>query len=57
MMKVCWWEDDGQDNINAEVVKGGPNSGISLAQARYNYLTKGLYAPSRNDLFESKVLD
>ncbi|MFK7808815.1 MAG: CPCC family cysteine-rich protein, partial [Saprospiraceae bacterium] len=35
--RVCWWEDDGQDNHNADVVMGGPNYGFSLAQARHNY--------------------
>jgi hypothetical protein len=48
--QVCWWEDDGQDNYNAYESYGGPNYGISLVQARYNYLTKGIYDPSREDL-------
>ena len=34
---VCFWEDDGQDDYDAEVVRGGPNGAISLAQARVNY--------------------
>lgn len=34
---VCYWEDDGQDDHNAEVVRGGPNGTLSLAQARANY--------------------
>ena len=34
---VCFWEDDGQDDQDAEVVRGGPNGSLSLAQARENY--------------------
>jgi hypothetical protein len=33
---VCFWEDDGQDDQDAEVVRGGPNGSLSLAQAREN---------------------
>jgi hypothetical protein len=45
---VCWWEDDGQDDHDARVVRGGPNGGISLAEARDNYrrfaASEALYA-------------
>ena len=34
---VCFWEDDGQDDHDADVVRGGPNGGLSLAAARKNY--------------------
>ncbi len=34
---VCFWEDDGQDEHDADVVRGGPNHGLSLAQARKNF--------------------
>jgi hypothetical protein len=34
---VCYWEDDGQDDHDAEVVRGGPNGALSLARARANY--------------------
>ena len=37
MCPVCWWEDDGQDDHDAPVVRGGPNGRISLAEARENY--------------------
>lgn len=53
--KVCWWEDDGQDNQHSESVMGGPNYGISLVKGRYNYLIYGLYDPKRTDLMERKV--
>lgn len=47
---VCWWEDDGQDNVDANVVMGGPNSNLSLTQARANFLVHGIANPSRADL-------
>jgi hypothetical protein len=32
--RVCDWEDDGQDNHDADEVRGGPNGSLSLTQAR-----------------------
>lgn len=37
--EVCFWEDDGQDDFNADVVCGGPNGWLSLTKARSNYVT------------------
>lgn len=34
----CGWEDDGQDDVDAHMVRGGPNGRLSLAQARSDYL-------------------
>ncbi|WP_454322866.1 CPCC family cysteine-rich protein [Streptomyces ambofaciens] len=34
----CGWEDDGQDDVGAHVVRGGPNGWLSLAQVRLDYL-------------------
>ena len=34
---VCFWEDDGQDDADADEVRGGPNGDLSLAQARANF--------------------
>ena len=34
---VCSWEDDGQDDQDADIVRGGPNGALSLTQARANY--------------------
>jgi hypothetical protein len=31
---VCGWEDDGQDDHDADEVRGGPNGRFSLTQAR-----------------------
>lgn len=38
---VCWWEDDGQDDPQADEVRGGPNKGYSLAAARKNFRDHG----------------
>jgi hypothetical protein len=35
--KVCFWEDDGQDEHDADVVRGGPNKPLSLTLARANF--------------------
>lgn len=35
--RVCWWEDDGQDDATADAVWGGPNGHYSLTQARANF--------------------
>jgi len=35
--KVCYWEDDGQDDHDADTVRGGPNGSLSLTQARFNF--------------------
>lgn len=34
----CGWEDDGQDDTDAHIVRGGPNGRLSLLQARLDYL-------------------
>jgi hypothetical protein len=34
---VCFLEDDGQDDHDADVVRSGPNGRLSLKQARSNY--------------------
>jgi hypothetical protein len=38
---VCFWEDDGQDDVDADIVRGGPNSTLSLTEARNNFLKLG----------------
>jgi Cysteine-rich CPCC len=35
--QVCFWEDDGQDDHDADVVRSGPNYSLSLTQARTNF--------------------
>lgn len=34
---VCFWEDDGQDEHDADDVRGGPNGALSLRDARRNF--------------------
>jgi hypothetical protein len=38
---VCFWQDDGQDDPEADEVWGGPNGDLSLSQARKNYAAFG----------------
>lgn len=38
---VCFWEDDGQDDYDADVVRDGPNGCLSLTQGRANYKAFG----------------
>ena len=37
----CDWEDDGQDDHDSSLVRGGPNGGLSLDAARVEYRAKG----------------
>ena len=37
----CNWEDDGQDDHDAHIVRGGPNGGQSLEDARAVYVREG----------------
>jgi hypothetical protein len=46
---VCFWEDDGQDEHDAGVVRGGPNGALSLTQARTNYKSFGASDSRRNE--------
>lgn len=43
---VCFWEDDGQDDHDADEVRGGPNGELSLAQARINFSVCGACDPA-----------
>lgn len=35
--KICFWQDDGQGDIDADKVRGGPNHDYSLSEARQNF--------------------
>jgi hypothetical protein len=37
----CGWEDDGQDDHDSAVVRGGPNGPLSLDAARAQYEARG----------------
>jgi hypothetical protein len=41
---ICFWEDDGQDDEDADDERGGPNR-ISLTAARINFLRIGVADP------------
>lgn len=38
---ICWWEDDGQDDHDANDVRRGPNGRYSLTAARSNFADHG----------------
>ena len=38
---VCQWEDDGQDDHDADEVRGGPNYTLSLTEARASFIRIG----------------
>jgi hypothetical protein len=38
---VCFWHDDGQDEHDADDVRGGPNYSLSLKQAQKNFVEFG----------------
>jgi hypothetical protein len=45
---VCFWEDDGQDDHDADAVRtGGPNGRISLTDARRNFAYLGASSAER----------
>jgi len=45
---ICWWEDDGQNDQNADDVCGGPNGCYSLTNARQHFANHGhMYAWGR----------
>jgi len=47
--ELCWWEDDGQDDTDADIVRGGPNHGHSLTEARENFMRfLAMYPPDRD---------
>ncbi|APX99748.1 CPCC family cysteine-rich protein [Lacinutrix venerupis] len=50
---LCFWEDDGQDEHNANEILGGPNSNYSLVKAKQNFLKYyTMYEPNDKDKFE-----
>jgi len=38
---ICWWEDDGQGDLDADIIRGGPNKQYSLTAARRNFVDHG----------------
>ncbi|MEO0589613.1 MAG: CPCC family cysteine-rich protein [Pseudomonadota bacterium] len=48
--EVCFWEDDGQGDEDADSVWGGPNGEFSLTQARLNFRQFGAYDRAKRSL-------
>jgi methionyl-tRNA synthetase len=46
---VCYWHDDGQDEHDADQVRGGPNYFLSLRQAQRNFVEYGAVEPRVRD--------
>jgi hypothetical protein len=44
---VCFWNDDGQDDHDADEVRGAPNGALSLTQARRNFAQFGASSERR----------
>lgn len=42
---VCWWEDDGQEDVDAGEVRNTVNGQLSLAQAREHFVHFGAADP------------
>ena len=51
--RVCFWQDDGQDDQDQDDVRGGPNGLLSLKQARLNYAKYGASDPKLMKLVRS----
>jgi Cysteine-rich CPCC len=47
---VCYWTDDGQNDSDAEAVRGGPNGDLSLSHARLNVAIYGASDPRYQSL-------
>jgi len=45
---VCFWEDDGQDNDDADQCRGGPNR-VSRREGRVNFLRFGASVPADSE--------
>jgi len=54
---ICFWEDDGQDDHDADIIRGGPNSNLSLSQARQNFVEFGAYTRSALQYVRAPKLD
>jgi enoyl-CoA hydratase len=54
---ICFWEDDGQDDHDAQRVRGGPNGLLNLEAARLNFARIGACAPSSLSVVRMPTLD
>lgn len=54
--RICWWEDDGQDSDDADVVRRGPNQAYSLTDARNNFARyKTMYDPNARNFHQASA--
>lgn len=37
LCQVCWWQDDGQDDRDADEIRKTVNGSLSLSEGRRNY--------------------
>jgi len=54
---LCKWEDDGQDDINADEVLGGPNESFSLTEARDNFQKNLCYDGEKSRCHETPYIE
>lgn len=56
---ICWlcdWEDDGQNDLDADRVKGGPNADYSLTEARHNFKNNyTMYRETNSDSIQNQT--
>ncbi len=53
---ICYWEDDGQDSRDADVVRWGPNRDYSLTEARHNFVAHlTMYRPADPKPFAREI--
>ncbi|OQW66554.1 MAG: hypothetical protein BVN28_00280 [Nitrospira sp. ST-bin4] len=56
--EICDWEDDGQDSLDADIVRGGPNDNYSLREARTNFAQHfTMYRPADTRPFTFEQMD
>lgn len=49
---ICFWQDDGQNDMDSDKIKGGPNKDYSLTEARQNFQRNyTMFRPSDKELF------
>ncbi len=54
---VCFWHDDGQDESEADKVRGGPNGNLSLRQAQKNFAAYGASNERRKKFVRAPLAD
>lgn len=47
--EICFWQDDGQGDEDADTIRDGPNHDLSLTQARNNFKEFGASSLRRRE--------